>query len=139
MEQDIINDYQQRALLAQQEADKYKKLVNTYSFLRLSIFILLAVAIYIGAVNDTFTIVAIALVVLIFFFAWLVSKQARFERMMKYFLNLKPSRSNHMLYNVPNKKEKSFSIYRERQHFKVDIHISVYIRMYNSNNNQTHM
>jgi DNA mismatch repair ATPase MutS len=94
MEQDILNDYQQRASLAQEEANKYKKLVNTYSFLRLSIFVLLAIAIYIGAVNDTFTIVAIAFVVLILFFAWLIAKQAKFERQMKYFLDLKQINEN---------------------------------------------
>jgi len=88
MEQDIINDYQQRASLAKQEADKYKGLANIYSFLRLSIFGLLAVAIYFAAVNDNFTIVAIAFIVLVFFFAWLVSKQGGFEREMKYFLDL---------------------------------------------------
>jgi len=94
MEQDILNDYQQRASLAHEEANKYKTLVDTYSFLRLSIFVLLAGAIYIGAVNDTFTIVAIAFIVLILFFAWLVSKQSGFERQMKYFSDLKQVNEN---------------------------------------------
>src|ERR1700757_1795361 len=94
MEQAILNDYQQRASLAQQEVNKYKTLVNTYSFLRLSIFVLLAVAVYIGAVNDTFTIVAIAFIVLVLFFAWLVSKQSGFERQLKYFLDLKQINEN---------------------------------------------
>jgi len=89
MEQDIINDYQQRAALAQQEAGKYKKLANTYSFLRLSIFVLLGLSIYFAAVNDNFTIIAIAAVLLVFCFAWLVSRQSGFERQMKYYLDLK--------------------------------------------------
>ena len=37
MEQDIINDYNLRITAASQEADKYKTLVNTYSFMRLGV------------------------------------------------------------------------------------------------------
>jgi DNA mismatch repair ATPase MutS len=88
MEQDIINDYQQRAASAQAEADKYGKLVNTYSFLRLGIFILLIVAIYFGYIQDDFTIVAVSFVLLMFAFAWLVSRQSEFERQRAYFKNL---------------------------------------------------
>ena len=88
MEQDIINDYQQRAASAQAEADKYGKLVNTYSFLRLGIFILLVVAIYFGYIQDDFTIVAVSFVLLMFAFAWLVSRQSEFERQKAYFKNL---------------------------------------------------
>ena len=93
-QQDIINDYRTRAELAQQEANKYKTLSNTYSFLRLSSFALLALAIYCGAVNDNFTIVAISFVVLVFCFAWLVSRQSAFEAQMKYFLDLKRVNEN---------------------------------------------
>ncbi|MGZ3756842.1 MAG: MutS-related protein [Mucilaginibacter sp.] len=93
-QQDIINDYQTRAELAQQQANKYKKLSNTYSFLRLSSFALLALAIYFGAVNDSFTIVAVAFVVLVFCFAWLVSRQSIFEAQMKYYLDLKRINEN---------------------------------------------
>lgn len=88
MEQDIINDYNQRASAAQQEAAKYKKLANTYSLLRLSIFALIVVAISIAVQQDNFTIVAVAFVVLIFAFAWLVSRQGRFEKLKQYFDDL---------------------------------------------------
>jgi hypothetical protein len=88
MEQDIINDYNQRASAAQQEAVKYKKLANTYSLLRLSIFALIVVAISIAVQQDNFTIVAVAFVVLIFAFAWLVSRQSRFEKLKQYFDDL---------------------------------------------------
>lgn len=88
MEQDIINDYNQRASAAQQEAAKYKKLANTYSLLRLSIFALIVVAISIAVQQDNFTIVAVAFVVLIFAFAWLVSRQSRFEKLKQYFDDL---------------------------------------------------
>jgi len=89
MEQDIINDYQRRADDAQLEATKFKKLANTYSLLRLSLFIIFALAVYFGAVNDNFTVIAIAIIVLVFCFAWLVSRQSEFEKQLKYFRDLK--------------------------------------------------
>ncbi len=89
MEQDIINDYQQRALLAQQEANKYKKRANTYSLLRLSLFALFAISVYFAATHDNFTIIAIAIVALVLCFAWLVSRQGEFEKQLKYFQDLK--------------------------------------------------
>jgi len=88
MEQDIITDYTQRAGAAQQEATKYKKLANTYSLLRLSIFALIVVAISIAVQQDNFTIVAVAFIILIFVFAWLVSRQSRFEKLKQYFDDL---------------------------------------------------
>ena len=88
MQQDIITNYEQRANAAQQEAAKYKKLANTYSLLRLSIFALIVVAISVGVQQDNFTIVALAFVVLIFAFAWLVSRQSRFEKLKQYYDDL---------------------------------------------------
>lgn len=88
MEQTIINDYTQRANAAQQEAAKYKKLANTYSLMRLSIFALIVVAISVGVHEDNFTIVAVAFVFLIFAFAWLVSRQSRFEKLKQYYDDL---------------------------------------------------
>lgn len=88
MQQDIINDYQQRAAAAGQEAGKYKKLANTYSLLRLSIFALVVVAIYVAVQFDNFSIVAAAFVVLVFAFAWLVARQSKYERQKQYFDDL---------------------------------------------------
>jgi hypothetical protein len=94
MEQDIINDYKQRANLAGQEADKYKKLANTYSLLRLSIFALIVVAIYFAVQQDNFSIVAVAFIALVFAFAWLVSRQSRYERQKQYFDDLQQVNNN---------------------------------------------
>jgi len=85
---EIINDYQQRITSAQQEANKYKKLANTYSLLRLSIFALIILATYFAIIHDNFTILAVGFVVLIFVFMWLVSCQGRFERQKEYFQDL---------------------------------------------------
>lgn len=88
MEPDIIDNYKQRAALASQEADKYKKLANTYSLLRLSIFVLIAISIYFAVQQDSFSIVAISFIALVFAFAWLVSRQSRYERQKQYFDDL---------------------------------------------------
>jgi DNA mismatch repair ATPase MutS len=88
MEQNIIDNYKQRADAAGQEAVKYKELANTYSLLRLSIFVLIAIATYFGVQQDSFTIVAIALVLVVFAFAWLVARQSKYERQKQYFDDL---------------------------------------------------
>lgn len=94
MEQHIINKYKQRAQLAGQHADKYKKLANTYSLLRLSIFGLVVVAIYFAVRQDNFSIVAIAFIFLVFAFAWLVSRQGKYERQKQYFDDLQKVNNN---------------------------------------------
>ena len=94
MEQDIINDYQQRAVLASQEAAKYKQLVNTYSLLRLSIFALIVIAVCFGVQQDSFTAIAIGFIILVFAFAWLVSRQSKYERQRQYFDDLQKVNNN---------------------------------------------
>ncbi len=88
MEQDILDHYKNNAQLAQQEADKYKKLADTYALMRLGVFVAMVVAIYFGAVNDDFTIVAVTFVLLLFAFAWLVQRQSGYEHRMRYFKDL---------------------------------------------------
>jgi hypothetical protein len=94
MEQDIINNYTQAAALARQEADKFRKLANTYSLLRLGIFALMIFAIYLTITQDTFTIMAIGFVALLIGFAWLVSRQGKYERQRDYYLDLQRINEN---------------------------------------------
>jgi DNA mismatch repair ATPase MutS len=88
MEQDILSNYQQRVAAAQQEAAKYKKLANTYSLARLSIFAAIVIAVYVAVVNNNFVILAISVVVLLFAFMWLVARQGKFEALREYYQNL---------------------------------------------------
>jgi hypothetical protein len=88
MEQDILEHYNNNAQLARQEADKYKKLADTYALMRLGVFVAMVVGIYFGIVNDDFTIVAVTFVLLLFAFAWLVSRQSGYEHQMRYFRDL---------------------------------------------------
>jgi DNA mismatch repair ATPase MutS len=85
---DIINDYRQRIAFARKEADKYKELANAYSLLRLGIFALIILSVYFAIVLNDFTILAVAFVILVFGFMWLVSRQGLYERQKKYFLDL---------------------------------------------------
>ena len=88
MEQDIINDYNLRISAANAEVNKYKKLINIYSFLRLGLIGLLVISIYFGNTQNNFTIIAVTFVIVLFSFVWLVSKQSSFEDEKKYFENL---------------------------------------------------
>jgi DNA mismatch repair ATPase MutS len=88
MEQDILNNYTQRITATKAEVDKYKKLINTYSFLRLGLIAVLILSIYIANSQNNFSVIAITLVIVLFVFAWLVSKQSGFEDEKKYFENL---------------------------------------------------
>jgi DNA mismatch repair ATPase MutS len=117
MEQDIINNYQQRAALAGQEATKYKQLANTYSLLRLSIFALIVVAIYFGVIQDSFTVVAIAFIGLVFAFAWLVSRQSKYERQKQYFDDLQKVNNNEVT-NI----QSHANIYNDGSRFASDKH-----------------
>jgi DNA mismatch repair ATPase MutS len=92
--QDIIDQYKTNASLAQQEAAKYKKLADTYSLMRLTVFGLMILAISLGIAYDTFTIIAIAFPILILGFAWLVSRQSVYEAKKKYYLGLQQVNEN---------------------------------------------
>ncbi|MES2279242.1 MAG: DNA mismatch repair protein MutS [Bacteroidota bacterium] len=96
MDQTIITDYQQRAAQAQQQIDKYSRLINTYSFMRLGIFALMAVAIWLSVKTMGFGLLVILFIALLFAFAWLVSRQSFFEQERLYFTNLKKVNENEM-------------------------------------------
>jgi hypothetical protein len=117
MEHPIIDHYQNNALQAGQEADKFKSLANTYSLMRLGIFAALVVSIYFGTVNDNFTIVAVTFVILLFSFAWLVSRQSGYERRTNYFKDLK-----HINENEINSIQTRGNIYDKGSDFNNDKH-----------------
>jgi hypothetical protein len=94
MEQDILNNYRQKIAIAQQQANKYKSLANTYSLLRLIIFALIIASVCFAVINNNFTVLAIAFVVLMFGFMWLVSRQSKFERLKEYYQNLEKVNDN---------------------------------------------
>ncbi|AYL98969.1 MutS-related protein [Mucilaginibacter celer] len=94
MEQTIITDYTQRAAAAAAEASKYKKLANTYSLFRLCVFLMVGVSIAIAIHFDDFSIIAVACVLLVLAFAWLVARQSRFEKQKQYYDDLQRINEN---------------------------------------------
>jgi DNA mismatch repair ATPase MutS len=91
---DIQNDYQQRSDIAQQEADKYKELANSYSLYRLGVFGLFIVAVCVAVSLDEIGIIAFSLIVLILWFSWLIKKQNEYETLKNYFIDLKKVTDN---------------------------------------------
>ena len=80
MEENILGDYRNRVDAAKQQVDKFKKLADRYSFMRLGVFALIAISIYVADRLDNFTIIGVSVVVLMFCFTWLVSRQSGFEQ-----------------------------------------------------------
>jgi len=125
MEQDIINDYAQRVILAQQEADKYKRLANIYSFMRLGVFASIILAAYFAIRQDDFTILAVAFIILLFCFAWLVSRQAIFEHQKRYFLDIKKVNENEIgsILNYANIYNDGSRFIDEKHYYSADLDI----------------
>ncbi|MDB5016532.1 MAG: mutS 5 [Mucilaginibacter sp.] len=117
MEQNIIDNYQQRIAFATEKADKYKRLANTYSLLRLGIFALIILATSFAILRNDFTILAVAFIVLMFGFMWLVSRQSFFEKQKQYYLDLKKINENEAgsIFNYTN-------IYNNGSRFASDGH-----------------
>jgi DNA mismatch repair ATPase MutS len=96
VEQNIINDYRARVAAAGEQAEKYKKLLNTYSLYRLGIFALFILSVCIGVSLDDFTIIMLSLVTLSLCFAWAISKQSSFEVLKNYYQNVKTVSENEL-------------------------------------------
>lgn len=94
MEQDIINDYNQRLQASQNEATKYEKLANKYSLQRLIVFGFLIFSIYLSVVNNNVWIFVCSLFIATFWFAWLVSRQNKYEDLKNHYNNLKKVNQN---------------------------------------------
>ncbi|WP_345332147.1 MutS-related protein [Mucilaginibacter defluvii] len=88
MMQDILNTYRKNAAIAQAEADRFKKLANKYSLMRLGIFALFIAGISVGVAIDNFAVIAITSILLILVFVALVKRQSEFERERDYYTDL---------------------------------------------------
>jgi len=94
MEQDIIQHYTRESAAAQSQVDKFKRLVNVYSFIRLGVFVLLLLFVVFAVQQQSYLIFGVAFIVLGCCFAWLVQRQSIFEAQREYFENLKKVNDN---------------------------------------------
>jgi DNA mismatch repair ATPase MutS len=113
----IIDDYRSRAEAAKEQVIKYKRLVDNYSFMRLGVFFLIALSIYVADRLDNFNIIGVSVVVLLFCFAWLVSRQSIFEQQKEYFQNLVKVNENEIQSMLSHQ-----NIYQDGQQFADDKH-----------------
>src|SRR5438067_2513196 len=89
MSSNLIHTYTHNAAHAQQQITKYDKLLNQYSLLRLAVFLLLLVAVYLAANVQSWSLFIGALVVLAMAFNWLLSRQSHFSERKAYFESYK--------------------------------------------------
>lgn len=92
--EDIINNYQTHASAAAEEANRYKKLADKYSLMRLVVFFLMALSVYLGIELNSFSIIAICFIALLLCFAALVKRQSIYEQKRKYYSDLERVNSN---------------------------------------------
>ncbi|QJD94731.1 DNA mismatch repair protein MutS [Mucilaginibacter robiniae] len=85
MSLNLIDDYHNRVAFARQQAAKQEKLVNTYSLLRLGVFVAFLVCIYVAVSFNNILFFVIATAVLSIVFNRLVSQQSQFERDKIYY------------------------------------------------------
>ena len=90
----IITDYTERASYASEQAAKYKKLSDAYSFYRLGAFGLFILCIAVAISVDQMAVIVVALFALIICFSWLVKKQAGFDKLKEYWLDIKRVNEN---------------------------------------------
>jgi hypothetical protein len=85
MNQEIIKEYEQRVTAARQQLEKYQKLISRYSLMRLTVFAGIVLAIYIAVTQDDFNVLIVLFILLTLLFAWLVSRQSKFELQKQYY------------------------------------------------------
>ncbi len=88
MDQDIINQYNQRAQDAQRQADYYKQQVDVYSLSRLGAFVVLLITIVVAATIVDYELLIASILIFALVFGWLVNKQNRHEVQLAFYKNL---------------------------------------------------
>ena len=117
MEPVILNQYRQKAALAGEEADKFKKLSEKYSLLRLFLFAAFLIAVYAGITLNEVSLVIASVIALLIIFAWLVKKQSGYDASKNYYLDLKTVTDNEI-----NSIQSQLNIYNNGAEFADDKH-----------------
>jgi DNA mismatch repair ATPase MutS len=87
MQPNLIADYEQRVTSAKAQTAKQEKQTNTYSLLRLGVFILFLIVIYVSVDMQSIVLFLAATVILALAFNWLIRQQNKFEAAKKYYQN----------------------------------------------------
>lgn len=117
MQQTIIANYQEAANKAREQADHYKQQANTYSLLRLGVFAMMVLVVYITVQQDSFVVLGVGIVVLLAAFAALVAQQGKYERLRDYHLDLERINLNEI-----NSLQNSTNLYDNGQKFNNEKH-----------------
>jgi hypothetical protein len=125
MERDIVNDYEQRIAVAQTEADKNKKLANTYSLYRLVVFGLFIIFVCVAIAADEILIIVFSLAILVICFSWLIKRQRQFETLRNYFLDIKKINENEIanIQTYANMYDKGDSFINDSHYYTSDLDI----------------
>lgn len=85
MQPNLIADYEQRVAFAKAQTAKQEKQTNTYSLLRLGVFMLFLIAIYVSVDVQSVPVFLVAMVILALAFNWLIRQQNKFEADKRYY------------------------------------------------------
>jgi len=85
MQPNLIADYEQRVAFAKGQTAQQEKQTNTYSLLRLGVFILFLIVIYVSVDVQSVPLFLVATVILALAFNWLIRQQNKFEADKKYY------------------------------------------------------
>lgn len=96
MTDNIAEQYNQRVASAQQQVDKYKKLVDTYSLTRLGLFLFFVFMVVVAATTNDYVLLSAVVLLFIVAFGWMVRKQNVHEAQLLFFQNLKTVSQNEL-------------------------------------------
>ncbi|PTQ99232.1 MutS-like protein [Mucilaginibacter yixingensis] len=117
MENPIITNYNRQAEEARAEAAKFSRLINVYSFMRLGVFLLFAMSIYIALKWGGMGMLMSLAFILLLVFVWLMSRQSYFEEQRSYFNALATVNQNEVD-SISNRK----NLYDDGRQFADDKH-----------------
>lgn len=133
MNEQILADYQARVNAAQQQIDNYTGQINSYSLIRLFVFLGVAVAVYVAQqVADGFGVFVGSCACLVVWFIWLVAQQSKFEQQRKYYTALRDVNNNEIasLTDRSNIYDNGTRYADDKHHYTADLDIFGKLSLY---------
>jgi hypothetical protein len=125
MQPDFITDYEQRVAFAKTQAAKQEKQINTYALLRLGVFAVFLVMIYVSVDVQSVLLFVISTAVLAVVFNWLIRQQNKFEADKKYHLSYEAVNQNELTVaeTRANIYDNGASFVNEKHYYTADLDI----------------